>query len=69
MLELRQYSIQDIKEEVRTLLAKGAVGQQNPIYELAKYFGYCEWLSIEQLLEHNDYLLRDNIIDLVGKEA
>lgn len=69
MLKLRHCCIQDIQDEVRALVAKGSVGQQNHIYELAKYFGYGEWQEIERLLDMNDYLLRDNIIDLVGAES
>jgi hypothetical protein len=69
MLKSRHYSIQDIQDEARDLVARGSVGKQNRIYELAKYFGYGDWRAIERLLEINEYVLRDNIIDLVGAEA
>jgi hypothetical protein len=66
----RQYSsITDIKDEVRALVTRGSVGPQNRIYELSKYFGDREWPTVESLLETYDYLLRDPIIDLVGKES
>jgi Domain of unknown function (DUF4327) len=69
MLKLREYTIQDIQDEVQALITKGAISHQQYLYELAKFFGYREWQEIERLLESHDYLLRDNIIDLVGKEC
>lgn len=69
MLQLRQYSIQDIQDEVCALVSQGLVKRQNHIYELAKYFSYRQWPEIERLLEANDYLLRDRVIDLLGQET
>lgn len=69
MTQLRQYSICDIQDEVCALISRGSVGRQNRIYELSRYFGDRQWPKIERLLEENDYLLRDFVIDLVGKES
>jgi hypothetical protein len=66
---VRQYSITDIQDTVRALIAKGSVSRQQRIYELSKYFNDREWPEIEQILERHDYLLRDRVIDLVGKES
>ncbi len=69
MPKLRQYSICDIQDEVRALVERGSVGRHHRIYELSRHFGDREWQKLESLLEQNDYLLRDRVIDLVGKET
>jgi Domain of unknown function (DUF4327) len=68
MPTVRQYSINDIQDETRALVARGLIGRQQRIFELSKYFDDRRWKNVEQLLEANDYLLRDHVIDLVGKE-
>jgi uncharacterized protein affecting Mg2+/Co2+ transport len=65
----RQFSITDIQDETRSLVARGVVGRQQRIFELSKYFDDRRWPIVEQLLGANDYLLRDRVIDLVGKEC
>jgi hypothetical protein len=69
MRTIHQYSITDLRDEVRDLIARGSVGRQQRIYELRKHFGDREWQNIERLLDEYDYLLRGHIIDLVGKES
>ena len=69
MRTIHQYSITDLRDEVRDLIARGSVGRQQRIYELRKYFGDRQWQNVERLLEEYDYLLRGHIIDLVGKES
>lgn len=69
MATLRQYSIQDIQDEVRELATRGLLGRQNHIYELGRYFNNREWENMERILEANEYLLRDSIIDLIGRES
>jgi Domain of unknown function (DUF4327) len=64
-----QYSITDIQDEVRALVARGLVSKQERIYELRKFFSARKWQTIEHLLDTHDYVLRGHIIDLVGKEA
>jgi hypothetical protein len=68
MPAVRQCSIHDIQDEVRALVDRGSIGRQNYIYELCRYFNSREWQEIEPILEENDYLLRDHVIDLLGKE-
>jgi Domain of unknown function (DUF4327) len=66
---LRQYSITDIQEEVQALVSRGLVGRQQRIYELSRHFNDRQWYNIEQLLTANNFLLRDRVIDLAGKES
>lgn len=68
MPRLRQYSISDIQDEVRSLVTRGVLRRQNRIYELSQCFSDRDWPRVEQTLEDNDYLLRDSVIDLIGKE-
>ncbi len=67
MLKLREYTLQEIKDEVQALVTRGAVNYQNHLYDLVKFFGCQEWHGIEQLLENHDYRLCDNVVDLVGQ--
>ncbi len=69
MPKVRQYSISDIQDEVRALVARGAVGRQQRIYQLSRHFSDREWPKVEQMLEENEYLLRDCVIDLIGSES
>ena len=69
MLVIEKYSIADVQDEVRALVASGAMSRQQRIYELRGYFGNRQWQSLEQLLNLNDYLLKDYITDLVGHES
>jgi Domain of unknown function (DUF4327) len=69
MRVIQKYSIADVQDEVRALVARGFLHQQQRIYELRKYFNELEWENVEQLLNTHDYLLRDRIIDLIGKES
>jgi hypothetical protein len=69
MLAIKQYSITDVRDEVRALVTRGLVGQQYRIYELRKHFSDRQWQNCERLFVEHDYLLRDRIIDLVGIES
>lgn len=62
------YSIEALKDEARQLVSKGLVASQQPIYTLCQYIPACEWVYVECELEKNDFLLRDRIIDLLGRE-
>jgi Domain of unknown function (DUF4327) len=64
-----KYDINVIKEEARQLIEKDLVDRQQPIYTLCKYIPGRDWVCVELELEENDYLLRDRIIDLLGKEV
>ncbi len=68
MLTTRELAIADVQDEVRALVTRGSVGRQQRIFELSRFFSDYRWHMIEQLLKTNDYLLRDRVIDLVGKE-
>ncbi len=63
-----QYSIDAIKDEARHLVKKGLLTRQQPIYTLCQYIPASEWVCIEIELEENDFLLRDRIVDLLGRE-
>lgn len=68
MLQSIQYSLSLIQDEARQLVQKGLVSRQQPIYILCQYIPAREWASIESELERCDFLLRDRIGDLLGRE-
>ncbi|MDM9382757.1 DUF4327 family protein [Chlorogloeopsis sp. ULAP01] len=63
-----KYDIEVIKEEARQLVKKGLVQRNQPIYALCKYIPGRDWVCVELELEKNEFLLRDKIIDLLGRE-
>lgn len=63
-----QYSLDVIQEEARRLVHKGVVSRQQPIYTLCQYIPAREWAWVECELEKCNYLLRDRIADLMGRE-
>ncbi len=63
------YSINMIKDEVRQLVETGTVSRHQPIYVLCQYIPPREWVCVECELERCDYLLRDQIGDLVASEV
>ncbi|WP_013324295.1 DUF4327 family protein [Gloeothece verrucosa] len=63
------YSIKMIKEEVRQLVEHGTVSRHQPIYVLCQYIPPREWVYVECELERCDYLLRDQIGDLIASEC
>jgi hypothetical protein len=67
--EARQYSIHSIQDEVRALVDKGFVGRKAQIYALSRYFGDREWKEVQRVLDLDNYLLRDSVCDLIGKES
>ena len=68
MMTTVRYSLDVIRDEARQLVEKGLVCHQQPIYTLCQYIPASEWLEVERELELNEFLLRDPIIDLLGKE-
>ncbi|MCU0517914.1 MAG: DUF4327 family protein [Oscillatoria sp. Prado101] len=62
------YSIDVIQEEARQLVRKGMVSRQQPIYTLCQHIPAREWALVEYELEQSNYLLRDRIGDLLGRE-
>lgn len=65
---LVKYDIQAIKDEARELVNKGAIRRNEPIYTLCRYIPGRDWVCVELELEKNEFLLRDKIIDLLGRE-
>ena len=68
MMTTVRYSLNAIRDEARQLVDKGLLQRQQPIYTLCQYLPACEWREIERELELNEFLLRDPIVDLLGKE-
>lgn len=62
------YSLDVIQDEARQLVQKGLVSRHQPIYTLCQYIPAREWGCIETELEKRDFLLRDRIGDLIGRE-
>ncbi len=63
----KRYSIVAIREEAVNLVQIGAIALDRPLRILFEYLPAQQWNVIEHELERHDYLLRDHIIDLVGK--
>ena len=63
-----RYSLDVIQDEARQLVQKVLVSRQQPIYTLGQYIPAREWVCIECELEQCDFLLRDRIGDLIGRE-
>lgn len=68
MLQSVQYPLNLIKDEARQLVQKGLVSRNQPIYILCQYIPAREWAYIETELERCNFLLRDRIGDLMGRE-
>lgn len=62
------YSITMIKDEVRQLVEQGTINRNQPIYTLCQYIPPREWVCVECELERCEYLLRDQIGDLIAGE-
>jgi len=68
MLQSIQYSLDMIQDEARELVHQGVVSRNQPIYILCQYIPPREWACVEGELERCNYLLRDRIGDLMGRE-
>lgn len=62
------YSLSMLQDEVRQLVEKGTINRHQPIYVLCKYIPAREWVCVECELERSDFLLRDQIGDLIAAE-
>lgn len=69
MIQSVQYSMDLIQDEARKLVHDGVISRQQPIYALCKYIPAREWAYVECELERCDFLLRDRIGDLLGREV
>lgn len=63
----KRYSISTIKEEAYNLVENGVITLDQPLRILFEYLPVQQWNKIECELERHDYLLRDRVIDLIGK--
>lgn len=68
MLQSVQYSLDVIQDEARELVRRGLVSRQQPIYILCQFIPPRDWACIEFELERCNFLLRDRIGDLMGRE-
>jgi len=68
MIQANIYSLDVIKDEVRELLRQELISRHQSIYTLRCYIPSRDWNQIESELERNDFLSRDHIVDLIGKE-
>jgi hypothetical protein len=57
-----------IQDEARQLIDQGTIDRHQPIYTLCQYIPAREWVCVECELERCDYLLRDQIGDLIACE-
>ncbi|MEY2978298.1 MAG: hypothetical protein RLZZ435_2437 [Cyanobacteriota bacterium] len=62
------YTLEMVREEARHLVARGDVNRQQPIYVLCQYIPAREWDQVELELECGGFLLRDRMVDLLGRE-
>ena len=62
------YTITMIKDEVRHLVDTGVVSRRQPLYVLCEFIPPREWVCVETELERCEYLLRDQIGDLMACE-
>ena len=65
---VKRYSINVIREEAINLIQAGVIDLHQPLRYLLEYLPAQQWDLVECELELHDYLLRDHIIDLVGKQ-
>jgi hypothetical protein len=63
------YTIEMIREETRILVEKGRVGRHQKLYTLCQFFPTGDWRRIEATLEEYEFLSRDRVIDLIGRES
>ncbi|BAZ46307.1 hypothetical protein NIES4102_33370 [Chondrocystis sp. NIES-4102] len=63
----KRYSLKSIQEEAHSLVEIGLITVDQPLRILFEYMPAKQWHRIEWELEKNDFLLRDRIIDLIGK--
>ena len=63
-----QYSLEVIREEARQLVHRKIISRQQPIYVLCQNIPARDWVYFASQLEANEFLLRDRIGDLLGRE-
>lgn len=68
MLKSIHYSLDVIREEARYLIQKGILSRRQPIYNLSQFIPVQDWSYVEHELANNEFLLRDCLGDLLGRE-
>ncbi|NJN86401.1 MAG: DUF4327 family protein [Leptolyngbyaceae cyanobacterium SL_7_1] len=68
MLQQVRYSLDAIRDEACELVRQKVVDCKQPLYVLCRFFPASGWEAIEDELERHDFLLRDQILDLIGCE-
>lgn len=68
MIQSVKFSMGSIRDEARQLVQRGVISRHQPIYVLCQYIPAREWACVEGVLENHDFLLRDRIGDLLGRE-
>jgi Domain of unknown function (DUF4327) len=63
-----KYDLEVLREEARQLVKQGKIQRNEPIYALCKFIPGRDWVCVDMELEEHDFLLRDKIIDLLGRE-
>ena len=67
-IQKRIYTFDMLRDEVRELVHQGIIDRHQPIYNLCRYIPEREWECIELDLQEHEYLLRDRVCDLLGRE-
>lgn len=68
MIQSVQSSMTLLRDEAAQLVQKGIVSRNQPIYVLCQHIPAREWAGVECVLEDHEFLLRDRIGDLLGRE-
>lgn len=68
MPKVISFSIDLIRDEACSLVRQGIISRQQPIYVLCQHIPAREWESVERELEFHGFLLRDRVVDLMGRE-
>lgn len=62
-----RYSLEALQKDAYSLVCRGVLDRQQPIYSLCQFIPARDWPEVECELERNDYLLRDRLVDLIAQ--
>lgn len=62
-----RYSLEALQKKAYSLVCRGVLDRQQPIYSLCQFIPARDWPEVECELERNDYLLRDRLVDLIAQ--
>ena len=60
------YSLEVLRSEALSLVKRGVLRHNQPIFALCEHLPAREWIGIERTLEEGEFLLRDHISDLLA---